>query len=169
MLGVAEGARQLSAVEMNDLNSGAVEMDYVRKKLAPDFLATFQSILDVMSIQEMKQRAKQLRQAHSIPVSSGTSSTSTKRTAEDSVAANPLKRTRADGPSPSQISEPRTPDQPTHPSNSNWTGGTEESKDEENTKALLKEILTDSMNVLEIDFKKLRWQRSGYRVFLFHT
>ena len=70
---------------------------------------------------------------------------------------------------PRQLSLPTTPDQPTHPSDPNWSGGTEESKDEENTKAMLHEVLTDTMNFLESDFTRIHWQRSGHRVELFHS
>ena len=160
-----EGARQLGSVEIDDLRNGSVELEDVMKTLAPYFLDTFQSILDVISIQEMKQRAKQQRQANTTSASSAPA----KRTAEDQPSDNPSKRTRAASQSSSPTSQPKTPDQPTHPKNPDWSGGTEESKDEENTKALLNETLTDSMSVLESNFRRLTWQRSGRKVELFHT
>jgi hypothetical protein len=116
----------------------------------------------------MKQRAKQLRLSKST-VSSSTLSASTKRTAEGSPPSNPSKKTKGAGRSSSSMSLPTTPDQPTHPSDPNWSGGTEESKDEENTKAMLHEVLTDTMNFLESDFTRIHWQRSGHRVELFHS
>jgi len=48
---------------MQDLNSGHIRLDTVRKTLAPDFLHTFKSLLAVMAIQETKQRAKDAREA----------------------------------------------------------------------------------------------------------
>jgi hypothetical protein len=154
---------------MTDLNTGAIEMIDVRKKLAPDFLYTFRSLLNVMSIQEVKLRAKKTRQASSQAVSVDSSSTAVKRGAEDSQSSNPAKRIRTTAPSQSPPSGPKTPDQPTHPLDPAWTGATEESKDEENTKALLKQILIDSMDVLELDFTAIKWQRSGHKAYLFHT
>ena len=119
----------------------------LKHKWSEEFpLDRFRSLLGVMSIQEARQRAKELRQAKSAPVASGTSSTT------DLLLPNAAKRTRAARTSESPVAEPKTPDQPTHPSNPNLTGGTDESKDEENTKELLKELLMDSMSVLELDF-----------------
>src|SRR6266496_1656408 len=164
MSGVTEGARQLAAVDMSQLTSGAIEIEVVSNKLAPKFTSTFRSLLNVISIQEMKQCAKEMRKANSQHMSSGMSSSTMKRAAEVSPpvqTVQPRKRSRGDNRSPSPLSNPKTPDQPTHPSNPNWTGGTEESKDEENTKALLKQVVTDSMSVLELDFRKIFWQRSG--------
>ena len=34
---------------------------------------------------------------------------------------------------------------------------------------MLNEVLMDSMSVLESDFTRIQWQRSGHRVELFHS
>ena len=165
--GVAEGARQMAAVDMNDLNSGAVDIDEV-KSLAPEFTTTFISLLGVMEIREMKQRAKEIKQAgqmSSIPSSSGTIVTNLKRSTDSQAPVLHPKRVRAtNDDTPPPRPEPRTPDQPTHPSNPDLTGGSTESKDEENTKKLLIDIVRNSMSVLEAGFRKILWQRSGCRV-----
>lgn len=172
MLGVAEGARQLAAVDMADLNSGVIDIDDVRKKLAPDFLATFSSLLSVMAIQEVKERAKQAKQDKQdnrvdSQMSFG-STTSLKRPLESPDSSAP-KRTKTASNAPSPASEPKTPDQPTHPSDPNFTGTSIESKDEEHTKKLLSLLLMNTMSILEADFRRITWLRSGYKVELNQT
>lgn len=169
MTGIADGAKQLGSVDVIDLNSGVIDMDIVRKKLAPDFVVFFTSLLDVISVQEKKQRAKQASEQHSIPALSGSTITAArKRPPQSPVTSNPPKRTKEANDS-SPCSEPKTPDQPAHPSNPDWTGGTATSKDEENTKMLLKHLLVNTMSSLEADFRRIAWQRSGYRVELVQT
>lgn len=156
---------------MNELNIGALDIDQV-KKLAPEFTTTFTSLLGVMEIREMKQRAKENKSAgqiSSILPSSDTTLTNLKRSAGSQASVLPPKRTKSTNGSPSPRPEPRTPDQPTHPSNPDLTGGSTESKDEENTKKLLIDILRNSMSVLEAGFRKIPWQRSGCRVELSQT
>ncbi len=164
-----EGARQLASVEIDAFKNGVVEIGDIRRRLAPDFVGTFRLLLNVMSIQETKQRAKELRKSSSLPSSLDPSSTAIKRSMEDVSSKNPTKRTRTAGQSPLPLSEPKTPDQPTHPRDPTWMGSTSESKEEENTKALLKQILTDSMVFLDVEFSRLLWQRSGHKVDIFHT
>jgi hypothetical protein len=168
---VAEGSRQLAAVDMNDLNSGVIDIDHVRKRLAPDFLGTFSSVLAVMSIQEIKERAKFAKQA-SQPDSQVTSSqltTTSRKRPPPSPTSSSSKRIKSTADTPSPRSEPKTPDQPTHPSDPNFTGASIESKDEENTKKLLCMLLMNIMSVLEAEFRRITWQRSGYRVELNQT
>jgi hypothetical protein len=170
-IGVREGARQLAAVEMNDLNSGLVDIDDVSNHLAPKFTATFSSILSVMEIQEIKERAKRAKQAsqpESEPPASGSTITSRKRPPQSPLSSAP-KRAKPAADEPSPPSEPKTPDQPIYPSNPDFTGASIESKDEENTKKLLFDMLRNTMSVLEADFRRITWQRSGHRVELSQT
>lgn len=169
MLGVGEGARQMAAVEMTDLNDGAIKMGDVKRRLAPDFLATFRSLLSVMSIQEIKERAKQANQesqSGSHPVSSGSTITTRKRPPNSPISSAP-KRAKYPGDSPSPQPEPKTPDQPTHGADPDFTGASgasTESKDEESTKKLMFHLLMDTLSVFEDDFLRITWQRSGYLV-----
>src|SRR5271169_6333659 len=155
---------------MPDLNDGTVEIDHVFK-VAPRFAATVSSILSVMSIQEIKERAKLAKHA-SQPDSQLTSSqlitTSRKRPPPSPTSSFP-KRIKSTADTPSPRSEPKTPDQPTHPSDPNFTGASIESKEEENTKKLLIDLLRNTMSVLEAEFRRITWQRSGYRVELNQT
>src|SRR5271167_3339498 len=69
----------------------------------------------------------------------------------------------------SSNSEPTTPDQPTHPVDPDFTSLSIESKDEENTRKLLSELLSNTISVLEEGFQTITWQRSGYPVELAET
>ena len=103
-------------------------------------------------------------------ITQGSTVTTRKRRSGSPVSSLPSKRIKStvDDSSPSR-SEPTTPDQPTHPSNPDFTGSSTASKDEENTKKLLFDLLRDTMSVLEEDFRNLAWQRSGYWVELSQT
>lgn len=165
-IGVAEGVRQVAAVDMTELNSGKIEISDVRR-LAPDFQVTFKSLLRVMEIQETKEHKKQATQPKSsMPVSSQPTIAGQKRPPQSPVSG-PAKRTRQDSSSPP--SEPKTPDQPTYPADPDYTGLSIESKDEETTKKLLFNLLGDSMSVLEEGFTRITWQRSGHRVYIGQT
>jgi hypothetical protein len=173
-VGVEEGARQLAAVDMKELNNGLIDIDDVSNRLAPKFSATFSSLLTLMEIQEIKERArisKEASQTNSIPSSSDATATLTKRPAEyDPVST--AKRIRRSSNAPSLPPEPTTPDRPTHPSNPDFTGTSTlstASQDEENTRTLLKNILLNTLSILEADFRRILWQRSGYRVELCQT
>jgi hypothetical protein len=164
----------LASVEMTELNDGTIKMSDVKRKLAPDFLATFRSLLSVMSIQEIKKRAKQAKaesQSDSHPISSGSTVTTRKRPLNNPITSAP-KRAKPPGKEPSPQSEPRTPEQPTHPSDPDFTGASgasTESKDEENTKKLMFHLLMDTLSVFEDDFLNIVWQKSGYLVELNQT
>ena len=62
VLGVSEGAKQLGAVDMNDLCSGDIDIDEVRKEFAPDFVQTFKSLVTIMENQETKLRIKEAKE-----------------------------------------------------------------------------------------------------------
>jgi len=168
MTGIADGAKQLGSVDIIDLNSGVIDIDEVRRKLAPDFVVFFTSLLDVISVQEKKQRPKQVSKQNSVSAWSGSTITARKRPPQSPVTSKPPKKTKETNES-SPYSEPKTPDQPANPSNPDWTGGTATSKDEENTKMLLKHLLVNTMGVLEADFRRITWQRSAHRVELVQT
>jgi hypothetical protein len=154
---------------MDGLNSGIIDIDDVANTMAPKFAPTFTSLLDVMSRQEIKQRIKQISQSSLVPSSSAATVVSRKRPPQSPISNAPVKRTKQTDGSPSPPSEPKTPDQPTQSADPNWTGSTTESKDEENTKMLLKQFLLNTMSVLEGDFRRINWQRSGHKVELVHT
>jgi hypothetical protein len=155
---------------MSDLNDGTVEIDDVFK-VAPRFTATFSSILSVMSIQEIKERAKLSKQTSQpdLQLTSSQLKTTSRKRPPPSPTSSSSKRIKSMADTPSPRSEPKTPDQPTHPSDPNFTGALIESKDEENTKKLLFDILRNTMSVLEAEFRRITWQRSGYRVELNQT
>src|SRR5437016_554190 len=160
---------------MTELNNGTVKMKDVKNELAKDFVATFRSLLSVMSIQEVKERAKQAKefsqevsQLSSQPVSSGSTITARKRAPQSPVSSAP-KRARATTDTPSPRSEPKTPDQPTHPSDPDFTGASIESKDEENTKKLMAQLLMETLSILDEDFQQINWQRSGHTIELHQT
>jgi hypothetical protein len=153
---VDEGAKQLGAVDASGLSSGDIEIEHVRKKLAPDFVPTFKSLSSVMVAQETKLQIKEARQACQIsqPVSSQLQTDTT------------LPPT---APSAELPVEPSTPDQPSHPVDPKWSGSSTASQDEEATKKLLFNLLSDTMTMLESDFRKIIWQRSGLNVELAQT
>jgi hypothetical protein len=162
VLGVAEGAKQLGAVDMNDLCSGDIDIDDVRKEFAPYFVQTFKSLLTVMENQETKLRMKEEKERSQLYSQSVSSSTTTDAV-PPGVASS---RTKS---SADILSEPRTPDQPTHPSNPKWSGSSTASQDEEATKMLLSLFLSETMTILEADFRRVHWQKSGLRVELAQT
>lgn len=47
---------------MDEPNKGVIRIVDVRKRLAPDFLRTFNSLLNVMVSQEIKERAKLIKE-----------------------------------------------------------------------------------------------------------
>lgn len=173
MLGVADGAKQLGSVDMNDLNNDIITIDDVRKRLAPDFHGTFSALLTLVEIQEMKQHAKLAKektQTESVPTSSTTTVT-LKRSADDQPSIS-TKRMKPSRTVPSPPPEPTTPDQPTHPSNPDFTGASTlstTSKDEENTKELLSQLILNTLGILEMDFRQITWPRNGYKIELSQT
>lgn len=72
-------------------------------------------------------------------------------------------------PRPRTSESPKTPDKPTHPEDPNYSGASNESKDEEYAKALISRFLEDTMSVLEDGFAKIQWQNSSYDVHICGT
>ena len=108
---------------MDDLNKGIVGINSVRRRLAPDFLGTFKSLLNVMAIQESKERAKQAKQAgQTTSILTPSGPTTLKRTAGSQSPEISAKRPRATSKIPSPPPDPRTPDQPTRPHDPDFTG-----------------------------------------------
>jgi hypothetical protein len=167
--------KQLGSVDIHDLNNGVIRISDVRRRLAPDFLGTFNSLLDMMGIQETKERlklAKQESQGSTLPPSSSTMNTTLKRAAESQEPPNPSKRLKEESNTSSAQVEPTTPDNPTRPSDSNLTGESTlstTSKSEEHTRKLIIDVLRDTMSVLEEEFQAIRWQGSGHEVELCRT
>lgn len=158
---------------MNDLNNDVITIDDVRKRLAPDFYGMFSALLTLVEIQEMKQRAKVAKeesQTSSVVTSSAATVTSKRAAGDQPSISN--KRMRPPKAVPSPPPEPKTPDRPTHPSNPDFTGASTlstTSKDEENTKELLSQLVLNTLGVLEMDFRQITWQRNGYKVELSQT
>lgn len=163
IVGVADCARQIGSVEVSELYSGALSMKMIRRQLAPDFWPFFETLYGVVTIQEMAQKKKESAQPPSpVPTSSmSTTGTTRKRPRPSSVSLFPERKTKSTS---LPHSEPTTPDRPTNPSDPEWTGGTVTSKDEENTKQMLKDLLRNTMSSLEEEFCGITWQRSGYTV-----
>ena len=169
MLGITDGAKQLASIDITHLQSDTVDMNRIRKRHAPDFGSFFNSLVDVITRQDKKLRARQASQQVSTPISSGSPIPTQKRPPPIPVSDIPAKRTRQTDESASPRSEPKTPDQPTHPSDPDWTGGTDSSKDEEHAKMLLRDLLMNTKDLLAEDFYRITWQRSGHKVDIVQT
>jgi hypothetical protein len=152
---------------MKDLSRGTILIDDV-SDIAPRFAPTITTLLDVMSQQEQKQRRKQASQEASQSASSVSTIVGIKRPLGSPIIETFAKRTKQDSASLPQ-SEPTTPDQATRPADPNQSGDTIESKDEENTKMLLKTFLTDTLRALRLGFRELKWHRSDAIVEMVHT
>ena len=133
---------------MNELSGGDIDIDDVSHHLTPKFVHTFTSLLNVMEAQETKLRSRQAEQASRLSSQPNPASLSinTLHVDGDSIST-------ADATLP--LSEPRT--LPTHPSDSNLSGCSIVSKDEEATKKLLSNLLSDTMLMLESDFRRIKW------------
>jgi hypothetical protein len=149
--------KQLSSVDLKDLETATVDIDEVAINLAPQFSSTFSTLLDVRAIEEKKKQAKaekEARQALS-QLSITSSTTQVLKGINECVATKPF---------------PETPDRPTLASNSNFTRSTVESgtslqsKDEESTKVLANTFIRESMALLGAPFREIRWQQSGHKV-----
>lgn len=154
---------------MDDLASGDIDIDDVADSLAPKFVPTFKSLFSLMVAQETKLQIKQARQASQLSSqaeSSGSTVISPDQDPHKPVVPTSSKRTK---PSTDTLSEPTTPNQPTHPSDPKWSGSTTASKDEESTKKLLSNFLSDTMIILGADFRRIHWQQSGLKVELLQT
>jgi hypothetical protein len=147
---------------MNALSGGDIDIDDVSHYLAPKFVHTFTSLLNVMEAQETELRNKQAEQASRLnsQLNRASSSITSPRFIVDSMST---------ASATFSLSEPRTPDQPIHPSDPKWNGSSTASKDEEATKKLLSNLLSDTMLILESDFRRIQWQQSGLKVELVPT
>lgn len=176
----------MQAVEMTKLNSGDMEMKTVKSTLARDFHSVYSSLLDLMAVQESKEEKKQKVQesqekknqqvlSSSPPSSSAATSSSTitvaglKRPPTSPRIGSSKRMKAADSPAPESEPEPKTPDQPTHPRNPDYTGDTVTSKDEDITRQLLIRVVYDSLSLLETDCTRISWQQSGNKVELCET
>jgi len=169
------GVKQLSSVEVTDLEEEKVDMETVNLELAPQFSSTFESLVTVRAIEERKKRAKEEREAkqsHSEATSSVDQSR--KRPPQSPIAEQFSKRTRAGTPLV-DVPSPKTPERPTVVPDPNYTGNTVESgastrsKDEENTKVLVNTFIADTMRLLGSAFCNVKWQQSGRSVVVVHS
>lgn len=120
------------------------------------------SLVTIVENQETKLRIKEAKEWSLLNSQSVSSSTSTD-IIRHGVASSKTKS------SSDTFSEPRTPDQPTHPSNLKWSGSSTASQDEEATKMLLSLLLSETMTILETDFRRMHWQKSWLKVELAQT
>lgn len=166
MIGVSDAAMELESIDMAGLISGSIKKDDL-DDLARHFVHTFNALADVMRSQETKKRMNttgEAIEATSKPISSGETSKSLKRNAKKTSSTKRNKRPKTKHQSSVVSSEPATPDQPTFPANADYSGTSIESKDEENTKMLLKNFLSYSMTVLRSDFREITWSQSNCTV-----
>ena len=122
---------------MDDLNSNKITMDDVLDGLAPEYSTMFASLLSVMRVQEIKEEAKIRKQSQA-----------------------------PHGPR-INLERPKTPDQPTFPSNPDFSGSSTQSKDEESIKLLLDHLFKNTMSVLRSNFRKISWSRSACDIELY--
>jgi hypothetical protein len=169
MLGIADGAKQLASIDITHLKSSTVKMNRARRLVAPDFGPFFSSLVGVITAQEKKLRTRQASHQSSTPMSSGSTIPARKRSPPSSDAVIGTKRTKQTNESTSLHSEPKTPDQPTHPSDTDWSGSTDSSNDEEYPKMLLRDLLLNIREFLDEEFYRITWQRSGHEVDLVQT
>jgi hypothetical protein len=167
--GVDSCCRELAAVDMDLVQNKHITEDDIGD-LAPHFTHTFNSLLGVMTLQDVRLQRRADREAKASALADATSTPTIgqKRAPPTSVASKPGKRSRTEGDS--KMSEhPTTPDQPTYPVDSNFTGSSAESKDEPHTRELLEDFLKDTLLALKTDFKRLVWLNSTHIVELGKT
>lgn len=70
-VGIANGTKQLASIDITHLKHGTVAINKARKQFAPDFGTFFSSLVEVITAQEQKQRAKEASQSVSTPISPG--------------------------------------------------------------------------------------------------
>jgi len=150
---------------MKDLQMNKIDMDDVKKTLAPNFCTTFKKLLDVRTIEEKKMRAK-AESVSSQAVSQG--DRGRKRSPPSPLSTQPIKRIHsADDREIIEISALKTPDRPTRAANPDLSretvesGLSNQSKDEESTKLLGNAFILDSMNLLGKPFRVIGWPKSG--------
>jgi len=173
---------------MDDLNSAKVRMPTVSRELARDFHPIYSSLLALMSVQGSKETDDSQAPSSSIPSSSvttttvgtvttrkrpptspGTSGVAKRPKVSESIVSETQSSERKAADSPGHDSEPKTPEQPTHPRDSKWSGATNTSQDEDNTKILLSRLLSHSLAQLAPECTTLSWQQSGHIVELHDT
>jgi hypothetical protein len=165
-IGVAEGARQLAAIDMARLIDGTMDIDDV-EDLAPTFSAMFKSLLNVVSIQDSKERAKAAKLA--------SQAISRKRAAESQDSKGTTKRLRTKSPQSSPPGAGSTPDRPTVPQDADFSIKTDKSgysiefKDEESTRKLISNMLSCTTSTLRREFRLITWPDTEAKVELFQT
>lgn len=152
---------------MKDLQMNKVDMDDVKKTLAPNFCATFETLLAVRTIEEKKRRAKAESASSSQAPSQG--DRGRKRSPPSPLSIQPMKRIHGADIRIEAFS-PKTPDRPTRAVNPDLSretmksGLSIQSKDEENIKLLGNVFIRESMSLLGKPFRVIDWQTSGRAV-----
>lgn len=170
------GVEQLSAVDAELLRTKTLSLDDV-DDLAPKFEQFFSTLYKLMQIQEHKQiiRDENLRKETetkqqpesihttpppSVPPSSSSIVTRSKRPPSSPVDIGlSSKRVKTDPLLSLQL--PKTPDQPTIPSNPQKTSSSLESQEEDVSKELLALFFSCSLSVLKSKFRIINWHQSG--------
>jgi hypothetical protein len=164
---VAEGVRQLEAVNTSRLIDGTMEI-YDVEDLAPKFAVMFESLLNVASIQDKKARARASKLQAS---QASTVRTSSKRPAEDLAGtAKRLRTESSQSPAPSPGSTPdrlTVPEDPDFSTRTNKSGRSVEFKDEESTRKLLSNMLSCTRRTLGRESQLIKWPQTEARVELF--
>jgi hypothetical protein len=161
-LGVDSGVQQLSAIEISDLVTNRVSDDDIADKTR-HFQNTYTTLRDIA-------RSKKPDGAKSKSISSPSSTHPAppsnvlqKRGAISVSDQRPRKRSKSPRkrPETSFANEATTPNQTTVVPNPNFSGGTNESADEELTRDFIKSLLQDTRRCLSEDFRSLAWSGSG--------
>ena len=137
-LGFHSVTDQLTKLENVDWNTPNAA-DYVTE-VAPNFVSFFEPLMSLMAVQERK-LAKKKEKAE-------------KKTSQATSVAS------------STVLRPVAPDQPTEPQDSNYSGSSTASQDEESTKEPVKQFNISATRVLGSEFTTIRWQQSGKSVIL---
>jgi hypothetical protein len=164
-IGVEDGKEQLMSINMSDLVDDIFAEDTIEEK-ATQFASTLRAILSL--VQNCTTSADGSKPSPVSVTTSNVPKSAQKRPAEHTTTEENAKRTKVSS-KPSSPEGPHTPDQPAVAPNPNYTGnsdssgGSIESTDEELTRALLRNFLDDTRGFLRLDFRVLDWTRSGLK------
>jgi hypothetical protein len=155
---------------MEAVKLGKIEMDDVQEQLAPNFYGLFRSLLNLMTIQEKKERDKREKErSKGTSVAAPPTTAGVKRRANEDYEVT-AKRVRSSS-SATLLAGPTTPDQPTRQSDPFYSLGTlsTTSQDEEGTKTLLFQTLSYTMSALQREFRRIIWPQSPCILEIFET
>jgi hypothetical protein len=134
-LGVDSGVQQLSAIEISDLITNRVSDDDIADKTR-HFQSTYTALRDLVRSKKSDSSKSNSMSSLSSTYSASSPNIFQKRTAISVADQRPRKRSKSPKkrPKTSLTNEPTTPNQTTIVPNPNFSGGTNESADEELTR-----------------------------------